>query len=166
MVVLVAHTGKDASRGLRGWSGVKGALDVEITVDKCGQHHAATVTKMKDGVGEGDEHGFELQSVIVGQDEDGEDISSCVVKPTTLAPKAQRKAEPRGAVQQVVMRTAAALTDLSNTVTTQELIDAAVNEMPRDDGKRDKRREHVMRAIHALTGAGLLSATAGLVNVL
>jgi len=33
-VLLVHHSGKDASRGARGWSGIKGALDAEIEVSR------------------------------------------------------------------------------------------------------------------------------------
>lgn len=83
MVLLIAHTGKDASRGIRGWSGIKGALDVEILVEKSGHQRCATVTKMKDGEGEGREYMFKLDIVKLGEytDDAGEirEITSCVL---------------------------------------------------------------------------------------
>ena len=166
MVLLVAHAGKDTSKGIRGWSGIKGALDVEIHVERSGQHRAATITKMKDGEGEGLELPFALDTVVLGQDEDGEDITSCIVKPAQGAMKAARKAEPKGAVQRLVLRVAEGLTDLPGDTSQAALIDAAVAEMPvPDEGARDKRRYHAMRALEALVSSGTLSLAGGVVTV-
>lgn len=84
MVLLVGHSGKDSARGLRGWSGIKGALDAEIEVVKTSSYKAATVTKLKDGAGEGREYRFDLTSVCAGfaiDDEGGggELVMSCAV---------------------------------------------------------------------------------------
>lgn len=50
MVVLIAHSGKDETRGMRGWSGFKGAVDAEVEVTKGADDlRMAQVTKMKDG---------------------------------------------------------------------------------------------------------------------
>jgi hypothetical protein len=165
MVLLVAHSGKDSARGLRGWSGIKGALDVEILVERSDKYRSTTITKMKDGEGEGEEFAFSLHSVTVGQDEDGDDVTSCVVQHGQSVPRAERKAEPKGAWQQVVMRQAVALTDLPGTVTTSQLIDAAVAEMPLEDGKKDRRRFLVLRAMEALVASNRLSTTGGAVEV-
>lgn len=81
MVLLLAHSGK-VDRGIRGWSGVLGALDVELKVEEnetTGQR-SATLTKMKDGPGEGDALHFSLLPVHLGDDEDGDAITSCTVK--------------------------------------------------------------------------------------
>lgn len=167
MVLLVAHSGKDASKGVRGWSGIKGALDVEILVERSGNSNCATVTKTKDSDGEGDQYPFKLDSVLLGQEEDGEDITSCVVKPAEARSKSERKTEPKGRVQQVVLQTAIALTDLPGAVSTSHLIDAAVSEIPKDDlAKRDRRRQRVMEALESLVAANRLSITSGTVNVL
>ena len=163
MVLLVAHAGKDASRGLRGWSGIKGALDVEILVERAEQWRAATITKMKDGTGEGTEYGFELVSVHLGEDEDGEAITSCVVGAAGGAGRGGRaRPQPKGAVQKLVLRVAQGLVDLAEDVPHTALIDAAVNEMPAPEaGKRDKRREHVMRAVESLVAVNVLSVAGG-----
>lgn len=81
-VVLVHHSGKDESRGSRGWSGIKGALDTEMEVTRAGENRAISVTKQKDGE-EGVSFGFRLRDVLVGfQDEDGGEMKSCVCEPT------------------------------------------------------------------------------------
>ena len=167
MVLLVGHSGKDAARGVRGWSGIKGALDVEIEVERAGEHRAATVTKMKDGTGEGDEFAFQLHQVVLGQDDEGEDVSSCVVTSSAGAPAAARRT-PKGAVQQLVLRTARALLDLGGELQVMTLVDQVVQALPHDPepGKRDKRREHAMRALEALAGAGFVSTAGGMVGVL
>lgn len=166
MVLLVAHAGKDASRGVRGWSGIKGALDVEIVVERADKHRAATVSKMKDGTGEGDEFPFALGSVVLGQDDEGEDITSMVVTASESAPGPRRAAMPKGAVQQLVLRTAQAMLDLGGELTVMDLVGAAVNEqLPPEDGKRDKRRENTLRAVENLAGAGFLSVAGGKVSL-
>lgn len=166
LVLLVAHAGKDAGRGLRGWSGIKGALDVEIQVERSDKYRSATITKMKDGEGEGDEFAFSLVTVSMGQDEDGDEITSCVLQHGASVPHAHRKAEPKGAVQQLVLRVAVGLTDLPGAVTTSQLIDAVVNELPKPDGKRDQRRATVLRAVEALVGSNVMSVGGGEVNLL
>jgi hypothetical protein len=79
MVLLVGHSGKDGDRGLRGWSGLKGAMDVELEVVRTREYRAMTVTKLKDGEGEGTEFQASLLKVVTDFDiEDGE-VSSCVI---------------------------------------------------------------------------------------
>ena len=48
-LALVHHSGKDASKGARGWSGLRGAADVELEVWRIGDARALKVTKQKDG---------------------------------------------------------------------------------------------------------------------
>lgn len=166
MVLLVAHAGKDASKGVRGWSGIKGAMDVEIVVERADKHRAATVSKMKDGTGEGDEFPFGLTSVTLGQDEDGEDVTSMVVTPSESAPGPRRAAQPKGAVQQLVLRIAQAMLDLGGELTVMDLVGAAVSEqLPPEQGRRDKRRENTLRAVENLAGAGFLSVAGGKVSL-
>ena len=78
MMLLVGHAGKDSARGLRGWSGIKAALDAEIETVRTKEFRAATVTKLKDGAGEGREYRFTLDNVLVDWDAEDGDVSSCV----------------------------------------------------------------------------------------
>lgn len=167
MVLLVAHSGKDEARGMRGWSGVLGALDAEIVVERSGDYRAARITKTKDGEGEGDEYPFRLERVVVGVDADGDEVSTAVALPGNSVPAVQRKAMPKGEWQQVVLRVAQNLTDLNEMATTNELIEAAVNEMPGPDvGTKDRRRHNAMRAVESLVAANRISTTDGRVEVL
>lgn len=78
VVVLVHHAGKDPTKGARGWSGLRAAADAEIEVVRTPQGRMARISKQKDGE-DGLEWGFDLQTVPVGVDEDGDVIDSCVV---------------------------------------------------------------------------------------
>jgi hypothetical protein len=87
-ILLVHHAGKDLKRGARGWSGLKAAADFEIEISADGAHHSAKVTKQKDGEG-GQVFPFTLKRVVVGVDDDGDDISSCVVEHGEGSPPAR-----------------------------------------------------------------------------
>lgn len=72
-VMLVHHTGKDAERGGRGSSALRGAVDTEIslcptkgTVVRIAQEKQRTMQK-------GDAHYFETKCFVLGRDEDGDD---------------------------------------------------------------------------------------------
>lgn len=82
LVVLVHHTGKDATKGLRGHSSLHAALDAAIEVRRDGDRREWLIAKSKDGQ-DGASHPFELQVVELGLDEDNEQITSCVVHPLT-----------------------------------------------------------------------------------
>jgi hypothetical protein len=167
LVILVHHVGKDLSKGARGWSGLRAAADVEITVERAQDHRAATVTKQKDGE-EGQEFGFKLNTVSIGEDEEGEDITSCVVEHTAALPKSEQKKDPKGDNEKIVLKNAQDLTGLvDDGVPVNSLIEACVNQMvPPADGKRDRRREVVVRAIESLQAANRLDLTGGNVRVL
>ena len=79
LVLLVHHSGKDSSKGARGWSGLRAAADVEMEVVRSDQERMLSVTKQKDG-DDGAEFGFKLVQVVVDIDEDGDDITSCIVE--------------------------------------------------------------------------------------
>ena len=154
LVLLIHHSGKDAARGARGWSGLRAAADAEIEILRSEHDRVATVTKLKDGE-DGAEFGFKLHQVVLAMDEDGEDISSCVIEHNDRSLREVRRAasEPKGANEKLVLRLAQDMAGLvDGTVYLTELISRAVNEMPFDEGsgKRDRRRELVVRAIEAL----------------
>lgn len=93
MVLLVHHSGKDASKGSRGHSSIKAACDVEIKVERSNDTRSITTSKMKDGV-EGIGYLFKLHTVVLSQDEDGDDITSCIVEFTGAGqakPEAKKK---------------------------------------------------------------------------
>ncbi|UZT80734.1 AAA family ATPase [Ectopseudomonas chengduensis] len=80
LVVLVAHSGKDSAKGIRGHSSLVAALDAVVLVSREGERRSFEVQTSKDG-SEGEKHFFRLEVVEVGTDEDGDAITSCVVVP-------------------------------------------------------------------------------------
>lgn len=84
-VILVHHSGKDSSKGARGWSGLKGAVDFEFEVRKEQDVHILRNVKQKDGE-DGAEYGFTLMPVDLGEDLDGEPQSSCVIAESKIVP--------------------------------------------------------------------------------
>ncbi|MCX7283916.1 MAG: AAA family ATPase [Novosphingobium sp.] len=86
IVVLVHHTGKDTTSGARGSSALRAAADAEIEVSRAKAFRTATITKMKDGQDEA-EFKFQLASIAIGVDEEGEETTSCVVEHMADTPK-------------------------------------------------------------------------------
>lgn len=100
LVLVVHHTGKDASKGLRGHSSLFAALDAAIEVVRDGDRKEWRVAKAKDGK-DGDAHAFRLDVVELGDDADGEPVTSCVVTPTESAEDGAKRAKlPSGGTNQ------------------------------------------------------------------
>lgn len=99
LVLLVHHTGKDASKGLRGHSSLHAALDAAIEVSRSGDVREWSVAKAKDGQ-DGRSHPFKLEVVTMGLDNDGDLITSCVVQP---AQGAGVRSKPLTPTQQIGM---------------------------------------------------------------
>lgn len=77
-VMIVHHSGKTADKGMRGSSALQGAADTVIQCHKDGDTHRAVIEKQKDGQ-DNILLPFALDQVELGEDEDGEPITSCVV---------------------------------------------------------------------------------------
>ena len=84
-VMLIHHTGKDAARGARRHSTLRAAIDteIELTRDEAGQI-TAEVTKQRDGP-TGYRFAYTLRQVELGQDQDGDPVTSCLVEPMDTA---------------------------------------------------------------------------------
>jgi stage V sporulation protein SpoVS len=146
MVLPVHHSGKDTSRGARGWSGIKAAMDVELEVVAVEDRRSITVTKLKDGPGQGREYGFRLETVVLGLDEDGEEITSCVVHATDGQVRKVAQAK-LGEYERAVLDAVEESAGVANTAVDLELvIQAAVSKVPFVGGGEDRRRDNVKRA--------------------
>lgn len=157
-VLLVHHAGKDASRGARGWSGMRAAADAQLEVIKHenGQRELR-IDKMKDG-DDGLNWGFKLEVIEVGMDGDGDTITSCVAieteapAPVTQETKAEKgKAERYGMIERHVLEMIAS--EYSDAVSAPliKLVDNCIDALPKPDaGKRDIRKQNVHRAIQTL----------------
>ncbi len=77
-ILVVHHSGKDESKGARGSSAFRAALDVEYRINREGKKGDAlviTCTKMKDAE-EPEPQAYDLRVVELFTDKDGEDITS------------------------------------------------------------------------------------------
>jgi hypothetical protein len=97
-VLLVHHSGKASDAGPRGSTALPGALDTIVRVVKRDNgERMATVEAQRDGR-EGDTFTFRLDPVVIGEDEDGEEIVTAVLVPSDESGAATkpRRREPSG----------------------------------------------------------------------
>lgn len=80
-VAVVHHCGKEHSKGARGHSLLRCAVDseIEITRDDATGISIARITKQRDGLS-GETVTFRLDQVELGSDEDGDPVTSCVLR--------------------------------------------------------------------------------------
>ena len=79
LVVLIAHTGKDVSKGVRGHSSLFAALDAGIEVERNTNGRSWSVAKSKDS-SDGQTFPFKLIVHDLGKDSDGDPQTSCTVE--------------------------------------------------------------------------------------
>lgn len=104
VVLIVHHTGKSTSAGPRGHSSLFASCDTAIEISRDGNRRIWTHTKSKEG-SDGKSFAFLLEEKILGFDEDGDELSSCVIIPQiddSQIPRKQR--EPQGANQKTALR--------------------------------------------------------------
>lgn len=106
LVLLVHHTGKDATKGLRGHSSLYAALDGAIEVNKSDTRREWSVAKSKDDE-TGTVHAFTLDIVMVGHDDEGEEVTSCVAVPDDSVEAVKRVKLPVGGNQKIALDTLA-----------------------------------------------------------
>ena len=163
-VVLIHHAGKDASKGARGWSGLRAAADAEIEVARCDDDRVATITKMKDGM-DGVEFNFKLETVTIAKDLDDDDITSCIVQHVeggasraAIASRKKPNGDKEGASERLALRVFKDGVNLGTEgLDYAALIEGVVNQLPPvAEGKRDQRRDKAVRAIAVLIERGTL----------
>lgn len=151
MIILIHHAGKDASKGARGWSGLRAAADAELEVVRESTGRALRLTKSKDGE-DGMAWGFDLEIITVGVDEDLDPITSCVVveaqMPVPGAGPARKLGPVEKAVNDVIQEFAIAQTE--GIEVGPVLAEAVKRIEPPADGKRDTRKQRARRALEAL----------------
>ncbi len=160
-IMLVHHSGKDSSRGARGWSGLRAAADVELEVCRVNDARSVSITKQKDG-DDGAEFGFSLMSVVIGVDTDGNDITSCVVDHNNepLPEKAPKKGKSDplaglGPVQRAIMVRMYELADMGTLEFSEDAIIKSVKaEHPDESG-------NTVRAVKTLAEKGRLIREGG-----
>jgi hypothetical protein len=173
-VAVVHHTGKDGDRGMRGHSSLLGAVDLAVEISE----GVIRVDACREGPG-GDAWRFAIEVVELGIDEDGDPITSCIIREIegTPEPKAEKKPRPLGAVEKVVLDCLnAALADHGKAaeaagavardiprraiVVSRDRFDAATDRyLP--DKPANKRREAVGRALISLKSRHLIKHVDG-----
>lgn len=108
-VLVLHHSGKDASRGARGHSTLLGAVDFEATIETGNSADGTTtrsfkVTKNRDGLS-GHAIGFRLKRVALGQSTKGKEVTTCVAL-ATGSRSAQARAAAEGRKKAVAGRSA------------------------------------------------------------
>jgi len=150
MVLLVHHSGKDASKGARGWSGLRAACDTEFEVVRSGDQRAMRASKQKDAEDDAI-WGFKLEVVNLGMDEDDDIITSCVVvESNNVLPGATLKRK-LGDVERIVNEVVQEFAQSQNSgIEVKAIVEEAAKRMPAPDGKRDTRKQRAGRALSAL----------------
>jgi hypothetical protein len=85
LTILIHHSGKDRSKGLRGHSSLFAAMDAVVEVTFDGDWRAWRCSKAKDDE-RGPERYFSLKPHVVATDSDGLDVTSCAVLPHLAGP--------------------------------------------------------------------------------
>lgn len=80
-VLLIHHSGKDAAKGARGHSLLRAAVDTEIEVrtDEATGSRTASVVKQRE-LAKGGAFGFRLDVIVLGHNQHGEDVTTCLVQ--------------------------------------------------------------------------------------
>lgn len=171
LVLVVHHSGKDSTRGLRGHSSLMAALDAVVEVWREGDRREWRIAKAKDAA-DGEAHPFRLEVIELGTDDDGEPITSCVV--AEAEPEAARKPAPGGGHQRIawdrigeLLRAAgdvrpadapAVIPPGRPAITLEAATDAVALRLVCDPKRR---RERATDAIRGLVGRGLLAHSEG-----
>jgi hypothetical protein len=151
-IMLIHHSGKDASKGARGWSGLRAAADAEIEVSRAPTGRKLRLSKQKDGE-DGIEFGFSLDRVVIGVDEDGDEESSCVVVEAET-PIIARPPRKLGIWEQTLVDVIQEFARVQTVgIEEQAIIAAAVARRPKPEGHesgRDSRKTIAARALRKL----------------
>ena len=171
-VCFIHHSGKDKLKGARGHSSLRAAVDTEIEISRepDAQFSTIAIVKQRD-MNKIDDMQFRLESITLGQNQYGEDVTSCVVLAHTPEPEV-RKPKSLTAIQQFVYDAITyAISTQNKSVPTQfdgnqlvcsyqdlrdTLEDRGFKEMVADNGK-DSTKTATQSARVALKRAGFIN---------
>ena len=174
-VLLIHHSGKDQSKGLRGHSSLNAALDAAVEVRREGDRREWVIAKSKDD-GDSAAYPFRLEVVEVGSDEHGDAITSCAVVPEeqktafrrVLPPKSGNQAVVWNALGEILRRAGEARPKdapdrlpFGKAAVTLERAIAGLRERLAVDPKR--RTERAQQALTGLQAKGLIAIDGGYV---
>lgn len=163
LVLLVHHTGKDLSKGARGWSGLKAAMHTEILVAYHQTMRKIQVMKQRDGE-EGIAWPFRLMPVAL----DMSGLTSCYVDVMDRALLNAEDAIIRGlgGVQRTVLDCVMALIRVDGAgVPTPEIHDEVLRRSPTNAQGRPHRGATINRALADLQNRGLIEIDDNIVRM-
>jgi hypothetical protein len=144
LVVLIHHTGKDASRGARGHSSLYAALDAALEVKRTPNGLEWLSGKVKDGES-GNATPFRLERVVLGKDEDGDEISSCVAVGDLL--RKPTLTQPSGKNQKAVLDALLLKFGAGTTIATNEALDIAKASLPNQTKNTTQRAKEALQGL-------------------
>ena len=95
---FVHHSGKDIDRGARGHSSLFAAADCVLRIDE----HIATLDKIRDGIS-GEQYPFSLEPITLGEDIDGELITTCLLNEAETGAQPKRELKGLGKNQRPIL---------------------------------------------------------------
>lgn len=155
VMIMVHHSGKDSSKGARGWSGLRAAADAQIEILKSPTGtRVIRVDKQKDGDDQV-ELGFDLEIVPIGIDEDGDVIDSCVVVEASMPVMGKGtdgRRKPMGEWERRVMEVVSEFAiGQSAGIEVKAVVEEVARRSPApESGRRDARKQHAKRALMGL----------------
>ncbi|MEP1200916.1 AAA family ATPase [Tateyamaria sp.] len=177
LLILIHHSGKDVAQGMRGHSSLTGAVDTELKVERKDEGRVLTVSKQRDEE-DGGEFGFLIDGVQVGETPKGKIVRAPYAK-WALASDLQDAPKAAGVNQVKLMEALSQLTAEPGVKTNpsgvgwpepgkflivpvKDLLNHAKGKLPPpEDGKADRRREHLKRALGIMTKKGVVQMNDG-----
>lgn len=152
-LLYIHHAGKDASRGARGHSSLRAALDteIEVTADAGTKTHTAKITKQRDLASNGAQLAGRFVPVELGVDQWGGAITACAVVDTESVATANKPRSLTASQQAVLGYLAGRDAGVRRAVIVEALTPQGMA------------RQSVYRAINDLLASGLVVFTAGLI---
>jgi len=144
LVILIHHTGKDTSRGARGHSSLFAALDAAVEVKRTQSGLEWHSTKVKDGAS-GTVTPFRLERVVLGKDEDGDEISSCVAVSDLF--RKTPLPQPKGKNQQAVLDALLIQFGAGNKISLEKAHSTAVAAIPSQSKYTPQRAKEAIRGL-------------------
>lgn len=153
-LLLIHHSGKDAAKGMRGWSGIRAAVDTELRVGVSALGIGAIeVTKQRDLPGMGARIHYQLKVVSMGRGKWGKALTSCIVEAASALPQAPRLAR-LGDTQKAVL---GVLREAGGELSSSSICDLL--------NATEAKRKSIFNAIDRLRVLKLVHVTAGRVRV-
>jgi hypothetical protein len=183
LTLYIHHCGKDAARGARGHSLLKGATDTEIEVTGANGDHLANVTRQRDLPTAG-EFNFKLKQIVLGTNRRGKPVTSCIVEHTEAPEGALGSARGKGKPKGPTGDAGIALEVLANTIVKEGQPLPGTDGFPSaagmrgttelawrrefyrrcsDDKSQDAKRQAFHRGMGALRDAKLIAVCDGMV---